>query len=268
MLENIDSSILLTQDIIKTEFNKNNDILDNEYKSFIYWFNKQVDKAIVRFERGKDKNELKSHVIRIDKVDTPQYMRKLLINFNTDFGNIDKFTDNEIKALAREVAWVEQFLKVNDWQYLGFGDMCVASDSDYKYTFHWRKFNASAKNSSYNPYNEANKTIKIIKGSALEKYDTPDINGFTTFFNKLAVKQLNDESNLTNHMNREIYLYSKDMPAKFRYTREEKNSYKRYNICQPYLDYLSDNGWKIEYNDENSKYTPRYADYTYYKFIY
>lgn len=110
--------------------------------------------------------------------------------------------------------------------------------------------------------------MKLIKGSALEKYDNPDIKGFTTFFNKLAIKQLNDEASLTDNMNRVIYLYSKDMPAKFRYIKEEKNSYKRYKIYQPYLDYLSDNGWKIEYNDEVSKYTPRNADYTYYKFIY
>lgn len=268
MFENIDSSILLTPDMIKTEFNKNNDIIDNEYKGFIYWFNKQVDKAVVRFKQGKDKNELKSHVIRIDKVDTPQYIRKLLSNFNTDFGDIDKFTDNEIKALAREVAWIEQFLKANDWQYMGFGDMCVSSECDYKYTFHWRKVNDSVKNSSYNPYNEVNKTMKIIKGSTLEKYDTPDIKGFTTFFNKLAVKQLNDETNLTNNMNREIYLYSKDMPTKFRYIRKEKNSYKWYKIFQPYLDYLSDNGWKIEYADYTSEYIPSNAEYTYYKFIF
>ena len=268
MFENIDNSSLLTPDMIRTEFNKNNDILDNEYKGFIYWFNKQVDKAMVRFKQGKDKNELKSHIIRIDKINVPQYIRKLLSNFNTDFGDIDKFTDNEIKAVAREVAWFEQFLKVNDWQYLGLGDMCVASDSDYKYTFHWRKFNASAKNSSYNPYNEANKTMKIIKGSALEKYDTPDIKSFISFFNKLAIKQLNDEASLTNNMNREIYLYSKDMPAKFRYTRKEKNSYKWYKICQPYLDYLSNNGWKIDYNDYASEYIPSNAEYTYYKFIF
>ena len=288
MFENIDNSILLTPEAIRAEFKDNNDILDNEYKGFIYWFNKQVDKAMVRFKQGKDKNklknhvnhidtadvplyiknELKNHIIRIDKINVPQYIRKLLSNFNTDFGDIDKFTDNEIKAVAREVAWVEQFLKANDWQYLGFGDMCVASDSDYKYTFHWRKFNASAKNSSYNPYNEANKTMKIIKGSALEKYDTPDIKSFISFFNKLAIKQLNDGASLTNNMNREIYLYSKDMPAKFRYTRKEKNSYKWYKICQPYLDYLSNNGWKIDYNDYASEYMPSNAEYTYYKFIF
>lgn len=268
MFENIDSSILLTPDMIKTEFNKNNDILDNEYKGFIYWFNKQVDKAIVRFKQGKDKNELKSHIIRIDIVDVPLCIDKLLRDCDTDFENSTKFTDVELKVMKREVTLFEQFLKANDWQYMGFGDMCVNSDSDYKYTFHWRKFNYKAKNSSFNPFNEVNKTMKIIKGSALEKYDTPDIKGFITFFNKLAVKQLNDESNLTNQMNREIYLYSKDMPAKFRYTREEKSSYKWYKICQPYLDYLSDNGWKIEYNDKDSEYTPINAEYNYYKFIF
>ena len=288
MFENIDNSILLTPEAIKTEFNKNNDILDNDYKGFIYWFNKQVNKAMVRFKQGKGKNELKNHVthidtanlplyiknelknhiIRIDTADTPLYIRKLLKCCNNNFKYSTEFTDKEKQLMKREVAWLEQFLKANDWQYLGFGDMCVNSDSDYKYTFHWRKFNDSAKNSSFNPYNEVNKTMKIIKGSALDKYYTPDIDGFITFFNKLVVKQLNDESNLTNQMNREIYLYSKDMPAKFRYTREEKNSYKWYKIYQPYLDYLSDNGWKIEYNDEDSKYTPRNADYTYYKFTF
>lgn len=268
MFENIDNSSLLTPDMIRTEFRDNNDILDNYYKGFIYWFNKQVDKAIVRFKQGKDKNELKSHIIRIDSYDAPLYIRKLLRCCNASFSYSTEFTNKEKQVMKREVAWFEQFLKANNWQYMGFGDMCVNSDSDYRHTFHWRKFNNNPNNSSFNPYNEANEVIKIIKGSALEKYDTPDIKGFITFFNKLAVKQLNDESNLTNQMNREIYLYSKDMPAKFRYTRKEKNSYKWYKICQPYLDYLSDNGWKIEYNDEGSKYTPRDADYTYYKFTF
>lgn len=268
MFENIDNSILLTPDIIKTEFSKNNDILDNEYKGFIYWFNKQVDKAIVRFKQGKDKNELKSHIIRIDIADVPLYIDKLLRDCDTDFENSTELTDVELKVMKREVTLFKQFLKANDWQYLGFGDMCVSSDSDYKYTFHWRKFTDKTKNSSFNPFNEVNKTMKIIKGSTLEKYDTPDIKGFITFFNKLAVKQLNDESNLTNQMNREIYLYSKDMPAKFRYTREEKSSYKWYKICQPYLDYLSDNGWKIEYNDKDSEYISINAEYNYYKFTF
>lgn len=268
MFENIDNSILLTPDIIKTEFSKNNDILDNEYKGFIYWFNKQVDKAIVRFKQGKDKNELKSHIIRIDIADVPLYIDKLLRDCDTDFENSTELTDVELKVMKREVTLFEQFLKANDWQYLGFGDMCVSSDSDYKYTFHWRKFTDKTKNSSFNPFNEVNKTMKIIKGSTLEKYDTPDIKGFTTFFNKLAVKQLNDETNLTNNMNREIYLYSKDMPTKFRYIRKEKNSYKWYKIFQPYLDYLSDNGWKIEYADYTSEYIPSNAEYTYYKFIF
>lgn len=146
MFENIDSSILLTPDMIKTEFNKNNDILDNEYKGFIYWFNKQVDKAIVRFKQGKDKNELKSHIIRIDIADIPLYIHKLLSDCNTDFEDSTEFTDVELKVMKREVTLFEQFLKANDWQYMGFGDMCVDSDSGYKYTFHWRKFNYKTKN--------------------------------------------------------------------------------------------------------------------------
>lgn len=139
MFENIDNSSLLTPDIIKTEFRNSKDIICNDYKGFIYWFNKQVDKAIARFKQGKDKNALKSHVIRISNYDTPNYIRKLLRCCKTDFiEHSTEFTETEAKVMKKEVNWLKQFLRDNGWQCLGLGDMGVSSDSDFKYTFHWK----------------------------------------------------------------------------------------------------------------------------------
>lgn len=275
MFENIDTRKIITPDMVEKELEKHNDILGNKYKAFIYWFNNQVNKAIARFERGKDKKDLKNHYVRIDSDELSHDMDNLLNDCTLDFIEDKELSKEDRKAKKEAVNDFEDFLEFSGWEYRGYGFVYSNKDSDCKHIFHWISPKPSLQshlfNLEYNPYIEANKTIKIITGDKLAKYDTPDIAGFTSFFNNFIMQELNDETKIKDKMNKAIKLYNRDIPRSFRYISrvEPCNHHKYYCIYRPYLDQLTVNGWGIKYVMPDYSglgyYSPREA---YYKFTY
>ena len=276
MFENIDTRKIITPDMVEKELEKHNDILGDKYKAFIYWFNNQVNKAIARFERGKDKKDLKNHYVRIDSDELSHDMDNLLNDCTLDFIEDKELSKEDRKAKKEAVNDFEDFLEFSGWEYRGYGFVYSNKDSDCKHIFHWISPKPSLQshlfNLEYNPYIEANKTIKIITGDKLAKYDTPDIAGFTSFFNNFIMQELNDETKIKDKMNKAIKLYNRDIPRSFRYiSRMEpfEHSHKYYCIYRPYLDQLTVNGWGIQYVMPDYSglgyYTTREA---YYKFTY
>lgn len=276
MFENIDTRKIITPDMVEKELKRHNDILSDKYKAFIYWFNNQVNKAIARFERGKDKKDLKNHYVRIDSDELSHDMDNLLNDCTLDFIEDKELSKEDRKAKKEAVNDFEDFLEFSGWEYRGYGFVYSNKDSDCKHIFHWISPKPSLQshlfNLEYNPYIEANKTIKIITGDKLAKYDTPDIAGFTNFFNNFIMQELNDETKIKDKMNKAIKLYNRDIPRSFRYiSRMEpfEHSHKYYCIYRPYLDQLTVNGWGIQYVMPDYSglgyYTTREA---YYKFTY
>lgn len=275
MFDNIDTRKIITPDMVEKELEKHNDILGDKYKGFIYWFNKQVTKAMARFERGKDKKDLKNHYVRIRSDELPHDMYNLLSDCTLDFIEDKELSKEDKKAKNEAVNDFEDFLEFSGWEYIGYGFVYSNNDSDRKHIFHWISPKPSLQphlfNLEYNPYIEANKAIKIITGDKLAKYDTPDIDGFTSFFNNFIMRELNDETKIKDKMNKAIKLYNRDIPRSFRYISriEPLTHHKYYCIYKPYLDQLTVNGWGIKYvmPDYSSLvyYSPREA---YYKFTY
>lgn len=275
MFENIDTRKIITPDMVEKELEKHNDILGDKYKGFIYWFNKQVNKAMARFERGKDKKDLKNHYVRINSDELSHDMYNLLSDCTLDFIEDKELSKEDKKAKNEAVNDFEDFLEFSGWEYIGYGFVYSNNDSDRKHIFHWISPKPSLQshlfNLECNPYIEANKAIKIITGDKLAKYDTPDIAGFTSFFNNFIMQELNDETKIKDKMNKAIKLYNRDIPKSFRYISriEPFTHHKYYCIYRPYLDQLTVNGWGIQYvmPDYSSLtyYSPREA---YYKFTY
>lgn len=275
MFDNIDTRKIITPDMVEKELEKHNDILGDKYKGFIYWFNKQVTKAMARFERGKDKKDLKNHYVRIRSDELPHDMYNLLSDCTLDFIEDKELSKEDKKAKNEAVNDFEDFLEFSGWEYIGYGFVYSNNDSDRKHIFHWISPKPSLQshlfNLECNPYIEANKAIKIITGDKLAKYDTPDIDGFTSFFNNFIMRELNDETKIKDKMNKAIKLYNRDIPRSFRYISriEPLTHHKYYCIYKPYLDQLTVNGWGIKYvmPDYSSLvyYSPREA---YYKFTY
>lgn len=276
MFENIDTRKIITPDMVEKELEKHNDILGDKYKGFIYWFNKQVNKAMARFERGKDKKDLKNHYIRIDSDELSHDLYNLLNDCTLDFIEDKELSKEDKKARSKAVDDFEDFLEFSGWEYIGYGFVYSNKDSDRKHIFHWvspkPNLQSYLNDVKYNPYIKANKTIKIIAGDKLAKYDTPDIAGFTSFFNNFIMQELNDETKIKDKMNKAIKLYNRNIPKSFRYiSRIEpfEHNHKYYCIYRPYLDQLAVSGWDIQYvmPDYSSiiYYSPREA---YYKFTY
>ena len=275
MFDNIDTSKIITADMVEKELEKHNDILCDKYKGFIYWFNKQVNKAITRFERGKDKKDLKNHYVRIDSDELSHALYNLLSDCTLEFRENKELSKEDIIARSEAVDDFEDFLEFSGWEYIGYGFVYSNNDSDRKHIFHWLSpkpnLQSYLNDAKYNPYIKANKTIKIITGDKLAKYDTSDIDGFTNFFNNFIMRELNDETKIKDKMNKVIKLYNRDIPRSFRYINrmEPFTHHKYYCIYRPYLDQLTVNGWGIQYvmPDYSSLayYSPREA---YYKFTY
>ena len=275
MFENIDTRKIITPDMVEKELEKHNDILGDKYKAFIYWFNNQVNKAIARFERGKDKKDLKNHYVRIDSDELSHDMYDLLSDCTLDFIEDKELSKEDKRAKDEAVSDFEEFLEFSGWEYIGYGFVYSSLNSDYRHIFHWinhkPKLQSNLNDLKYNPYINANKTIKIITGYKLAKYDTPDIAGFTSFFNNFIMQELNDETKIKDKMNKAIKLYNRDIPRSFRYISrvEPCNHHKYYCIYRPYLDQLTVNGWGIKYVMPDYSglgyYSPREA---YYKFTY
>lgn len=276
MFENIDTRKIITPDMVEKELEKHNDILGDKYKAFIYWFNKQVTKAMARFERGKDKKDLKNHYVRISSDELSHDMDNLLNDCTLDFIEDKELSKEDKRAKDEAVNDFEEFLEFSGWEYRGYGFVYSNKDSDCKHIFHWvnhkPKLQSNLNDLKYNPYIYANKTIKIITGYKLAKYDTPDIAGFTSFFNNFIMQELNDEAKIKDKMNKVVKLYNRNIPRSFRYiSRMEpfEHSHKYYCIYRPYLDQLTVNGWGIQYvmpdYSSLSYFSTREA---YYKFTY
>lgn len=275
MFENIGINEIrntIAPDMVENELKKHNDILSDKYKTFIYWFNKQVTKAITRFEQGKDKNDLKNHYVRIDSDELSQDMDNLLNDCTLDFIEDKELSKEDAKAKSKAVNDFEDFLAFSGWEYRGYGFVYSNKDSDCKHIFHWiNPMPSSQSHLKYNPYIKASKTIKIITGDKLAKYDNPDIAGFNNFFNHFIIQELNDETKIKDKMNKVIKLYNRDIPKSFRYiSRVEPLTHHRYYcIYRPYLDQLIAMGWGVKYivPDYSSLayFTTREA---YYEFIY
>lgn len=267
-----DAHNTISPDMVENELKRHNDILSDKYKTFIYWFNKQVNKAITRFEQGKDKNDLKNHYVRIDSDELSHDMYNLLSDCTLDFIENEELSKEDKKAKNEAVNDFEEFLEFSGWEYRGYGFVYSNKDSDCKHIFHWiNPMPNSQSHLKYNPYIKASKTIKIITGDKLAKYDNPDVAGFNNFFNHFIIQELNDETKIKDRMNKVIKLYNRDIPKSFRFiSRMEPLTHHRYYcIYRPYLDQLIAMGWGIKYivPDYSSLayHSPREA---YYEFIY
>lgn len=270
-----DAHNTITPDMVENELKRHNDILSDKYKTFIYWFNKQVNKAITRFEQGKDKNDLKNHYVRIDNDELSHDMCNLLNDCTLDFIEEKELSKEDKKVKSKAVNDFEDFLEFSGWEYIGYCFVYSNRDSDCKHVFHWINPMPSSQSIlddlKCNPYIKASKTIKIITGDKLAKYDNPDIDGFNNFFNSFLIQELNDETKIKDKMNKVIKLYNRNIPRSFRYISrlELLTHHKYYCIYRPYLDQLIAMGWGVKYIvPDYSSLTYHSPSEAYYEFTY